>query len=125
MQRLRPWSILGVAATAAGFATLPDWRFFMAVLPWMVAAACFVLFVAAARAADRKSGAQFIVLRGRISCPECSYLLDLDDKHCARCGDAVAQVKKRVSCTSCRARNWEDDDYCRQCGHKKAEAPTE
>ncbi len=68
--------------------------------------------------------AQFVVLRGRISCPECSYLLDLDDRYCPRCGVAVAQPQKRVSCSSCRGRNWEDDKFCRHCGKTlKTEEP--
>lgn len=86
--------------------------------PWLFAALCFTLMMGMARYARRRAGAQFVVLRGRVSCPECAYLLDLDDKHCAKCGYPVAQVKTRVSCPECRARNWDDDVYCRQCGHK-------
>lgn len=64
----------------------------------------------------RRRGSAFVIMRGRISCPDCEYLLDLDDKHCARCGGAVLQIKRRTQCEKCRGRNWEDDDFCRQCG---------
>lgn len=89
-----------------------------ALLPWALLGLSLALLVATARHAERRSPAQFVVLRGRVGCPECAYLLDLDDKHCAKCGYAVSEIKSRITCGECRARNWEDDVHCRQCGHK-------
>jgi transposase-like protein len=85
-------------------------------LPWMLLGLALSAVLSMAKAHKRSVTAQFVVLRGRVSCPECSYLLDLDDKHCARCGLAVTEVKQRVTCQACKARNWEDDVHCRQCG---------
>lgn len=110
--------VVAIDGSAGG---IIDAHWLLGILPWILLALAFVLLANMARFVQRRAGqAQFVVLRGRVSCPECSYLLDLDDRHCARCGYAVAQVKQRVSCTQCRARNWEDDTFCRQCGERMA-----
>ncbi|MBM3462864.1 MAG: zinc ribbon domain-containing protein [Armatimonadetes bacterium] len=113
--------LLGAALASEIGLARADLRWIFALLPWALVFLSFFLLGAMARYVQRKATtAQFVVLRGRVSCPECAYLLDLDDKHCARCGYAVAQINERISCAECRARNWEDDTWCRQCGKSLA-----
>jgi hypothetical protein len=92
---------------------IPAW---LAMVPLVALGVLIGLLYAALRGGRRRGASAFVVMRGRVKCPSCEYLLDLDDRHCAQCGTAILQVKKRIPCERCRARNWEDDLFCRQCG---------
>jgi hypothetical protein len=83
-----------------------------------------IVILGAMRNSSLRESTQYVVLHGRVACPACGFMLDRDDRHCARCGDAVRQVRHRVRCTGCRAGNWDDDRFCRSCGNELA-SPTD